>query len=394
MKAHRFLLLVILSFLSASIARGQSVSSNAREPANNSSVGSSPYHAIKTISLAPYKRLTDAIAFDSASHRLFLCDGKNLLVIDAETGTAIGTVPKVEEVSQIVIAAQIGRGFALNAERQLIIFNLETLQPVTRIHAGNESVGFIYDSQTKQLFTIGAAGKTFKAFDATTGELRKTVKLDSYIRDAYGDANGHVYFELNHKMSDAPLPPGYLLSQLTPDLAAVGRIADEIAEIDTQTLQIINRWTEPSCQSMRVMGVDSARRRLVAACQDSIVLIDADSGRVVTSTGFSAGDPFNFKFDANLGDAFLSPFGLQPTRPLVLHEGPSDKIADAGYMAPEKLRDVAFDGQSGRFFVLKGDYRQVDLNAVSAAALMTGGGVFQALNPVPGSFRIIVYGKH
>ena len=347
-----------------------------------------PYHVVKTIPLSFNPPPGSAIAFDSASRRLFIPAKSDIYAVDIDSGALAGQVRKVGDVSDILLAAQINRGFAVDSYGHLVIFDLQTYAVVTKAHAGEESFFVVFDPTTRRVFTTGVSSKQCKVFDAMSGKLVKSVKLSGYPLAGVADSAGHVYFQLSQDPIEGP-------QSLTGHFHVWGAVArrkaaSKIVELSAHTLEIESLWTEPSCMNGRGIGIDSASRRLVVGCENSVDLIDANTGKVISEAPFIGRPVLRVVFSAALRDTFVLDGLLRET--MILRETSANDLAFTGIVANEAPWYMAFDSAGGEFFILKSDHKMVD-----TPFMIELGGQLTPLNripeSVPGTFRIVVYGR-
>lgn len=351
-------------------------------------IATASYHVIEVIPLASSKYFDDTLTFESSTRRLFTCDGSNIIVVNADTGQLIGTIAKVGHVSDIALAPDINRGFlAAWQHHQLVVFDLQKLTIISQIHTGEESAFASYDPLTKQVLTASPTSKNMKVFDAMTGNMIKTVELKEYVYGSHVDSSDEVYLALDH---NAAVRPPTVASRISPWPRGLFT-ADEIAVLDARTFDMKHIWKEPSCKAMQIIGIDSVRHQLVAACERSVAFIDPDSGEIIKSTEV-AGLPLTFfRFNSDLAEVFL--FEVRPPELMVLRENSRGEMAEGGFIPGEAHAPLAFDTEKRQFFILKSDERVSDTGLM----LEVPGADPQKLKipePVPGTFRIAIYGEN
>ena len=59
---------------------------------------------------------------------------------------------------------------------------------------------------------------------------------------------------------------------------------NEVFQIDSRTLQILNRWSLSPGESPSGMAIDAVNRRLFVGCRNrKLIVMDSDTGKVVTT---------------------------------------------------------------------------------------------------------------
>ena len=350
---------------------------------------SKPYHIVKTFPLPFLKRLGGRFAFETTSRRLFVADGKDLIVINADTGETLGTISKVGYASDIAFALELQRGFVVDSERGgLVDLDLEKLTVLKKVHKVAESSLALYDAKNKKLFLASAQSKDCQVFDPLTNTVIASVKLGGYPLQGLDDSFGHIYFELGPEAFRDPRALGlpYDVSPALP-LGTTG----EITVLDGQSLQISGRWKEPLCKNMRLIGMDHAHGRLFAGCGDSLATIDLQTDIPTLSAPIPVKLLWYLQFNEDLGDVFA--VVAKPPTLIALHENSSGEF-DRPVIATKGFPGyMVADGKTGTFFVLQSDVKAVDTGlyaAIPGAAMQP----LRTSEPVPGTFRFVVYGKN
>lgn len=388
MKAYLVALLLALGVCGASVAQGRSSSSILQEPSNTSTSTSGalkPYHLIRSIPLPFLKKMQGRIGFDQDSGRLFFSDGKDLLVINANNGQRVGLIPKIGEASDIALAPDIHRAFIVDANsRDLFVLDLSTLAVVQKTNAGAESSSAQYDPEVKEVFTTGSESSTCKVFDAVTGKQVAVVKLHGYPVRAAGDSHGHIYFELAPNLWRPP--------PLYAPLTSIAPLKTTLAELNTRTLEIGDSWNETSCPRLQLMGIDRSGQDLVLSCQNSVALVDPQTRKIMALSAITGAV---LTFGAQAGDAFVEGVDHQTHRSefQIVHEDSFGHLGPAVPAPQVWAPPDAFDGPAKQFFAVESDTKTVD----TGSFMRTPDGQMIPLTlpqPIPGTFRILVYGRN
>ncbi|HEV2491030.1 MAG TPA: hypothetical protein VGT03_14590 [Candidatus Acidoferrales bacterium] len=387
------ILAVILAFGLAVLSQtgSPSAATASQVPANSSQTApSKPYHVVRTMPLPFLKRLGGRFAFEAKSRRLFIADGKDLIVINADTGETVGTITKVGYASDIAFAPDIHKGFVVDSEHSgLVVFDLQTLTIIEKVRKVPESSLVLYDAATNKVVTASAQSKDCQVFEPLTDKVIATLKLGGFPLQGVNDSVGHVYFELGREAFRDPREFG--LDGFISNALPLGTSA-EIAVLDGQSLQITDRWKEPSCKNMRLIGIDRALGRLFAGCGSSLAEIDVQTGKLDLSTPIPVKLLWYLKFDEELGDVFA--VVPRPPTLIVLHENPSGGFDRPVIGAAKWFSDLmVFDDKAGSFFVLQSDDENAD-TGLFAAIPGVGMQSLKVPEPVPGTFRLVVYSKN
>src|SRR3984957_1637640 len=218
----------------------------------------SGYSIIKKIPI-PGTGSWDYLSVDEAARRLYVSHGTQVEVIDLDALAVVGTIPNTPGVHGVAIAPELGRGFASNGKANTVtIVDLKTLTPIAAVPTGQKPDGIIYDPATSRVFAFNGGSNSATVIDAATGKVAGTVDLGGGPEFAAADGKGYVFDNLE----DESL----------------------VLKINSKELKVEQRWPTAPCASPSSMAMDRANRRLFIGCRSKVMaVIDADSGKVVTT---------------------------------------------------------------------------------------------------------------
>jgi YVTN family beta-propeller protein len=201
----------------------------------------------------------DYLTVDEGARRLYVSHGTQVEVLDVDTGTIVGSIPKTLGVHGIAIAPELGRGFVSNGQSSTVtIFDLKTLKPIADVPTGQKPDAIIFDPATSRVFAFNGGGNSATAIDAASGKVAGTVDLGGGPEFAAADGNGFVYDNLE----DESL----------------------VLKIDSRNLTVEKRWPTAPCASPSSMAMDRVNRRLFLGCRSKVMAVmNADTGQVITT---------------------------------------------------------------------------------------------------------------
>jgi YVTN family beta-propeller protein len=230
------------------------------------------YSITKKITL-PGEGSWDYLAGDQSARRLYVSHGTQVEVIDVDSESVVGNIPKTMGVHGIAVAHDLGRGFTSNGQSSSVtIFDLKTLKPISDVPTGKKPDAIIFDPATSRVFAFNGGSNSATAIDAATGKVAGTVDLGGSPEYAAADGNGFVYDNLE----DESL----------------------VLKIDARSLKVDQRWPTAPCASPSSMAIDPANRRLFIGCRSKVMAVmNADTGQVVATV------PIGDHVDATAFDA-------------------------------------------------------------------------------------------
>jgi DNA-binding beta-propeller fold protein YncE len=294
----------------------------------------------------------DYLTMDAASRRLYVSRGTRVLVLDVDHGKIVGEVANTVGVHGIALDTKRNKGYTSNGRDSTVtIFDLETFKETGRPQVGKGPDFIIYDPASDRVFTFNAGSKDATAISADTGAVVGTVKLEGRPEAAVPDEKGMVYVNLVDK--------------------------HEVVAFDAKQLSVEKRI--PVAPGNRPMGLamDRVNRRLFVSCSnEKMVVLDADSAKVLASLTIGKGTDA-CAFDPGTGFAFSS--NRDGTLTIVKEEPANHFRVAANVKTQEGARTMALDSKTHSLYLATARFKPA-----------TGGG---RPMPEPNSFVILVVGK-
>jgi hypothetical protein len=244
------------------------------------------YHVIKRVVIGNVS--ADYITVDPVGRRLYGLGDK---VFDVDQDSVIGSIK--DGGGGYVIAGDQNRGMVRNG----VLFNLKSLA-ITGNLKGVKADGILYDPVTHRGFAW--ADKDTWVVDMTTGALiTKTTKMGEGLESGAADGKGKLFMNIE-------------------SAGAIQR-----ADATALTVDIVYKIAgcKPPAQGL---SMDRTTRRLFMACDNGMVIVNADNGQVVASFPTSGRADQN-AFDPGLNVAF-NPNRTDGTM-TVVHEDSPDKFS-------------------------------------------------------------------
>jgi YVTN family beta-propeller protein len=268
--------------------------------AQDTSPHSSPsgYHLLKTISVGGTEGW-DYVTMDSDARRLYIGRDDHIDVIDVDSGAVVGKITGLSHTHGMVLALDLGRGFTSDGEANTsTIVDLKSLKKIGTVKTGKDPDSFVYDEVTKCVFIMNSAENDVTVIDAAAGTVAGTVALDGQPEFGVADGKGKVFVNVTDK--------------------------DQIVEFDARTLEILHRWPLAPGEGPSGLAIDRKNRRLFSVCDNQLmVVMDADTGKVIATPGVGAGTDASL-FDPDTNNAFASAGGSATLT--VIHEDSADQF--------------------------------------------------------------------
>jgi DNA-binding beta-propeller fold protein YncE len=296
----------------------------------------------------------DYIAIDSASRRVYLSHGTEIIVIDADTGAIKGTITGLKQDHGVAFAHEFNRGFITDGgDGKVVIFDLKTLKKIGEAKAEKDADSIVYDPASKRIFAMNGDPHTSTVIEAKTGKVIETMDLGGGPEFAVADGKGTVYVNIEDK--------------------------DELVAIDSKSLKIKSRWPLAPAGAPTALAIDLAHRRLFSAGRkpQMLVVLDADSGKVIQSFPITAGVDAA-AYDPETGLIFAS---TREGRIHIFHEDLPDKYSEVETVKTAfGAKTLGLDTRKHTVFVDTADFSQPSRSDGRPTA-------------IPGTFHVLVYGR-
>jgi YVTN family beta-propeller protein len=292
----------------------------------------------------------DYLAADSGARRLYISRGTHVVIIDTDRDSVVGDIPDIPGVHGIALAPELGRGFTSDGrDSSVTIFDLKTHATLGRVLVtGRNPDAILYDPASRRVFTFNGGSDNATAIDAATGAVAGTIALGGRPEFAVADGQGLVYVNLESR--------------------------NALLALDSRTLAVHDRWPLAPCTEPSGLAMDRAHHRLLVGCRNEMMaIVDAQSGRVVTTLPIGRGVDAN-TFDPDLRLAFSSNGDGTLT---VVHEDAPDRFRVVQTVETQRgARTMALDERTHKIYL-----------SVARFAPAPAG---QRPAVVPGSFEVLV----
>ncbi len=314
------------------------------------------YHLLTTYKygVAPGgKEYFDYIAVDSPARRVYLSHGTEVLVVNADNGAVIGKISGFLRDHGIALVKSLGLGFVTDGDAARVgVFDINTLKKVGEIPAADDADCVIYDPASRHVFTFNGDSQNSTVIDPKTRQVIATVQLGGKPEFAVADGKGTIYNNLEDK--------------------------SEVVVLDSRVLKIKSRWPIAPAGEPAPITMDAAHRRLFVSGRKpaKMVVMDADTGKVLQAFDISEGADASV-FQPEAGLLFVS---TRAGKIHVFHEDTPDKFSEVETVDTEVgAKTMGVDSKTNHLLADTADFTK------PAAG--------QRPSAIPGTFRLLVYGK-
>jgi len=301
----------------------------------------------------------DYVSVDSAARRVYISHGTEIIVLDADSGKTIGTITGLKQDHGVAVASEFGKGFITDGgQGKVIIFDLQTLKVTGEAKADQDADSILYDPASKRVFVMNGDPHSSTVIDAKSGIVVGTIDLGGGPEFAVSDGKGTVYVNIEDKA--------------------------ELVAIDSSTLKIKSRWPLAPAGTPTALAIDVEHHRLFSAGRNpqKLVVLDSDTGKVLTSFPISAGVDAA-AFEPETGLIFVS---TREGMVHIFHEDSPDKFSEAETVKTEfGAKTMGLDTKTHNIFLSTVDF--------GPAPAPTADHPHPNPTPLPGTFHVLVFGK-
>jgi YVTN family beta-propeller protein len=286
------------------------------------------YHVVKTWKLGGDGGW-DYLTADSDARRLYIARATRVMVVDLDSGKLIAEIPDTPGVHGIALDHKRGKGYiSCGGDNSVLVFDITTLKPVTRIKVGQRPDAILFDPATDHVFTFNAGSQDSTVIDVTKDAVVGTIPLGGKPEFAATDLKGTVFVNMEDKNS--------------------------LYALDAKKLTVKSKWPMPGCDEPSGLAIDRKNRRLFSGCEKIMAITDADSGQQVANA--PVGDGVDAAaFDEETGLAFASAGG--DAKLTVVQSQGADKYAVVETPSTQKgARTMALDSKTHNIYLVTADF--------------------------------------
>jgi YVTN family beta-propeller protein len=290
----------------------------------------------------------DYVSIDQVNQRLYVSHGTSVNVVDLNTDQAIGEIDGMQGNHGIAIANDLNKGFVSDGRsNSVLVFDLTTLKTISTVPVtGTGPDCIVYDPKSKQVFVFCGRSNNASVVDAVSLKQVGTVDLGGGPEFAVADGKGLIYNNLEDKNS--------------------------LNVIDTKTLKVVKNYSLAPCGGPTGLAMDSKNQRLFTVCRENkgMSVVDIKSGKVITTLPIGQGvdavayDPETHYVFCSNGDA---------TTTIIKQESADSYSVVQTLTTQTRAKTMALDNKTHKIYL-------------SVADMQPG-----TRNPIPGTFKVLVY---
>ncbi len=292
----------------------------------------------------------DYVVPDPPHHRVFIARQTRVMVVDEDSGALLGEVTGIKGAHGTAIAEATGHGFATSGNDQsVVMFDLETYKPLSRIPAAEDADAIVFDSASNRVFTLNGDAHSSTVIEPKAGTVITNIALGG--KPEYGSSAGD----------------GKVYANITDN--------SEVVEIDAKTATVSRRWPTAPCKQPVSMAIDTARHRLFSGCRSGMMAVsDYQAGKVVATVPIGTGVD-GAGYDPAFGNAFAS--NADGTLTVIHQDSPNEYHVAQTVDTPKGSRNMGLDPTNHRLYLASAKFGEAPGGRGRAPVL-------------PGTFAVLV----
>lgn len=317
------------------------------------------YHLLKKVPLGAAPgggEYFDYITADSNGRRIYVSHGTEVVVVDADSTAKVGTISGLKRCHGIALMPELGKGFITDGDgEKVVVFDMASLKVTGEIKTEKDADSIIYDPASKTIFAFNGEPHSATVIDPAQGTIVKRLEMGGGPEFAVADGKGMVYNNIEDK--------------------------NEVVAIDSKALTIKARWPLAPAGGPTAITMDREHRRLFSAGREPqmLVMLDADSGKVLQSAKISGGVDAAV-YEGETGNVFVS---TRDGMIHIFHEDSPEKLSEMETVKTEfGAKTMALDTKTHNLFLSTADFAEPEAGKANARR-----------RAVPGTFHLLIYGK-
>jgi DNA-binding beta-propeller fold protein YncE len=300
----------------------------------------------------------DYLKTDPAAHLLYVTHGKQVDVIDTQSGKVVSSITGLKGTHGVALESSGKYGYISDGgANEVIVFDRHSFQKVTSIPAGTNPDGIAYDPATNTVWAFNGRSKNATEIDVAQQKAIGTIALPGKPEFPQSDGKGTIYANIEDQ--------------------------NEIVRIDAKSQKLTATWPLTGCDSPSGLAIDPPHHRLFSVCDGKkMAVTDTESGKVIATPEIGDG-PDAAGFDPKLQLAFSS--NGDGTLTVVDAQGSSYKVLQ-NLPTQRGARTMSLDSATGRIYLATAEF-----GPQPAAA--TPENPHRRPSIVPGSFTILVVSR-
>ena len=295
----------------------------------------------------------DYLAIGPVNDWLYVSHGTQVNILNKKTGDSVGVIENTTGVHGIAFDVADKKGFTSNGRlNNVTVFDINTNKVLAQIATGQNPDAIMYEPFSKKIITCNGRSKNLSIIDPVNNKVIDSVDVGGKPETAVSDGAGKIFVNVEDK--------------------------NEIVEIDAKTFKVLSHWSIAPGEGPTGLEYDKATKRLFAGCDKLLVVLDAETGKIVAKLPIGDGCD-GVAFDADSKNIYTSNGEGTMT---VIHEDNANKFSMLENIVTKRgARTIILDKKSHLIYLPTAEFEAQDPNQKGRPKMK------------PGTFQVLVMGK-
>jgi YVTN family beta-propeller protein len=260
--------------------------------------------------------------------KLYVSHGTQVNILNEANGDSLGFIPNTTGVHGIAFDNELGRGYTSNGRlNNVTVFDLENNSVITQIAAGENPDAIMFEPHTKTIITCNGRSKNISVIDPETNTILATIDVGGKPETAVSDENGKLFVNIEDK--------------------------NEIVEVDLKKHFVVGHWPL-GADGPTGLAYDKSTKRLFAGCDQYLVVVNAETGKVIDKLPIGDGCD-GVAFDTTNKIVFTSN-GQSGTLTAIKENGEDNYTVLGNYTTKRGARTITIDEKMGTLFLPSAEF--------------------------------------
>jgi YVTN family beta-propeller protein len=289
------------------------------------------------------------------NNRIYVSHGTQVNILNENSGDSIGVIENTTGVHGIAFVNDLNKGYTSNGRlNNVTVFDLKTNKILGHVSTGENPDAIFYDNFSKKIITCNGRSKDLTVIDPTTDKVIETIAVGGKPEAAVSNDAGKLFVNIEDK--------------------------SEIVEIDARTFKVENHWPLSPGEGPTGLAIDKSTKRLFAACDKLLVVMDAVNGKVITKLPIGDGCDGD-AFDPAAKTIFTS--NGEGTLTVIQEKSANEFEVVDNVKTKPRARTIALDEKTHRLYLPTAEFEPAAPNAARN----------ERPKMIPGSFEVLVVEK-
>jgi YVTN family beta-propeller protein len=198
------------------------------------------------------------------NNHLYVSHATQVNVLDKTSGDSVGFIPNTNGVHGIAFEPSGKSGYISNGKLNTVtVFDLKTNRETMQIQVGQNPDAIMYESFSKRIITCNGRSNNLSLIDPLSNKVSDSIDVGGKPEEATSDDAGRLYVNIEDK--------------------------NELVVIDLNTKKVLNRWSLAPAEGPTGLAIDKASHRLFAGCEELMVVLDANNGKIINQVPIGGG---------------------------------------------------------------------------------------------------------